>query len=180
MPEGVVNVRSSYRAMWVIAVVLLFVGPVAFADEAWVTALYQPVPGGYRYYLTVYNNVEPQENDYVWALDARLAPAWDLQCPPNWDSSEILYWQVHWATHEAASGAWWKGIPPGQSLSGFNVTTPSLVSSFECRLHWYNGSYGGGVITYAYPELIPEPSSFLALVTCLAVAPLWLGKRRGK
>ena len=177
MPEGLVNVRSSYRAMWVTLVVLLLAGPVAFAEEAWVTALYEPVPGGYRYYLTVYNNTNPQENNHIEALDVYLTAGSDVESPPNWDYTAIQYSMVHWGTAET-TGGWLKGIPPGQSLSGFNVVSPDEVNSFRYKVLWHNGTDGNMLQGYAYPELIPEPSSLLVFAGGLGAFAVLLRRRR--
>lgn len=142
------------------------------------TALYQPVPGGYRYYLTVYNNMSPASSNHVNALDAFLSLASDPEGPPNWPYIWTHSWVVIWATAESASGGWWKGIPPGKSLSGFNVTTPALAERFLYTVWWYNGTHGSSTSGYAYPTLIPEPSSLLALGSGLGALGLSRRRRR--
>jgi len=159
------------RRLFVTGCLIFLVQGTAPAQEAWLTALYQPVPGGYRYYLTVYNGMAPESNNYVWSVDAGLLNGWDLEWPPNWEYSNAYGARVFWLT--GGSAYWLQGIPPGGSLSGFNVSTPDLWASFQYRIMWYDGSYGSGVFGYAYPELIPEPSSLLALAAgLLALAGL--------
>jgi len=51
---------------------LMLQGTAPAQDDAWLTALYQPVPGGYRYYLTVHNGMAPESNCYIFDVNARL------------------------------------------------------------------------------------------------------------
>jgi len=172
------------RRLFVTGCLMLMLRGAAPAQEAWLTALYQPVPGGYRYYLTVYNGMAPESNDYIWSVNARLMGgwdwnAWDLEWPPNWEYSSSLGSQVFWMTGPG-SGYWLEGIPPGGILSGFNLSTPDLWASFQYRIMWYDGSYGSGVFGYASPTLIPEPGSLVALAAgLLALGALAPRLRRG-
>jgi len=166
------------RRLFVTGCLIFFVQGTAPAQEAWLTALYQPVPGGYRYYLTVYNGMAPETNDYICSVNARLLRGWDLEWPPNWEYSGFYESGVYWAT--GGSHTWLEGIPPGGSLPGFNVTTADLAASFHYFLQWYDGSYGSGVFGYASPTLIPEPGSLVALAAgLLALGALSPRLRRG-
>ena len=162
------------RRLFVTGCLMLMLRGAAPAEEAWLTALYQPVPGGYRYYLTVYNGMAPETNDYICSVDAGLLNGWDLEWPPNWEYSSSHGSRVYWMTGPT-SAYWLEGIPPGGSLSGFNVSTPDLAASFQYRIMWGNGSTVGGVFGYASPTLIPEPGSLAALAAGLlglgALAP---------
>jgi len=157
------------------------------ADDAWITAKYRPVSGGYRYYLTLYNSMATSTGNCVYALEAYvrpdLSPAWDLESPLKWDYTYISDWgSVLWATGgggDGWSGHWYDGLPPGESLSGFNVTTSTLVSSFRYDLAWSNGTSLGSLhYAYAYPELVPEPSALVALAGGLGALGLPLIRRR--
>jgi len=167
------------RRLFVTGCLIFLVQGTAPAQEAWLTALYQPVPGGYRYYLTVYNGMTPQSNCYICDVSARLLDGWDLEWPPNWEYTGFYGSGVYWLTGPS-SAYWLEGIPPGGSLSGFNVTTADLAFSFHYFLHWYDGSYGSGGYGYASPTLIPEPGSLLALAGgLLALGALTPRLRRG-
>ena len=167
------------RRLFVTGCLMLMLRGAAPAEEAWLTALYQPVSGRYRYYLTVYNGMAPETNDYVCSIHARLLDGWDLEWPPNWENSSSHGSRVFWMTGPT-SAYWLEGIPPGGSLSGFNVSTPDLAASFQYRIMWYDGSYVHAVFGYASPTLIPEPGSLAALAAgLLALGALTPRLRRG-
>ena len=159
----------------------------ASAEDAWLTAKYQPVAGGYNYFLTVQNSMSPSTGNYVFSIDMYTYSliGEDLEAPPKWDANHIISDAVIWATDDGVAD-WADGVAPGESLSGFNVTLPGLVtcpqhSGEHClryRLMWYNGSGGSGLFGYAYPELVPEPSALLALAGGLGVLGLPFIRRR--
>lgn len=169
---------------------LFFVSAVAdwssaWAQEAWVTALYQPVPGGYRYHLTVYNNTDPAWNGHIVDLLLWIEPvpardaASDVVSPAGWTGYVDVWQNVNWSIG-MNNPEWWTGIPPGESLSGFAFTFSKLQTAIPYSAGVRNiygyPAYGGTII----PELIPEPSSLLALATGLAGALSSLRKRRRK
>ena len=177
--------RLSMKGL-VIGLLLCGTASLSLAGEAFLTAKYQPVAGGYRYFLTVQNNMATSTGSYINSIDmyTYALTGQDQESPAKWDASHIGPDFVAWATDEGA-GEWADGIAPGESLSGFNVTLPGLVtkpgSSAHClhyRLMWYNGTEGGGLFGDAYPELVPEPSALLALVAGMGALGLSTVRRR--
>ena len=160
--------------------VILAPGAAAFGDEpvdVTVTAGYDTVPGGCRYWFTVYNNTLGAQNAYVCNLYVRLGPASHILSPSGWpyyaNYPTFVMWYIGQGTVD-----WWMGIPPGRNLSGFEFTAPSLPPSIE-----YMGSASVAAGDYGYrgsmvPQPIPEPSPLFALAGGLGALGLSrLGRR---
>ena len=169
------------KTCWLVLCVLIILAPGAcFADEpvdVTITALYAPVSGGYRYYLTVHNNTDPAQNAHVWRFDTWLLPATDIVCPFHWSADVFKTYYVDWSVGES-SADWPYGIPPAESLSGFEFTSPVLPADIL-----YQGGAGNelGVFYFAgrmAPQLVPEPLSLLALGSGLAALGLCRLRRR--
>ena len=141
------------------------------------SGLYAAVPGGYRYYVTVYNNTDPLLNAHVRYFDLELIPATDLVSPPNWSAWVLSPWFVEWSVGPSWTD-WPKGIPPGQSLGGFKATSSLPPGGIQ-----YWGSATNALGDYFFtgtmvPTPIPEPSSLLALGCGLAGVGLSTLRRR--
>ena len=165
------------KTCWLVLCVLamLALGAAAFADEpvdVTITALYAPVSGGYRYYLTVHNNTDPAQNAHVWSFDTWLLPASDIVCPFHWSAHVFYTDYVDWSVGDSWLD-WPYGIPPGESLSGFEFTSPTLPADIV-----YQGSAGNELGGWYFggrmaPQLVPEPGSLVALAAgLLALAGL--------
>jgi len=155
------------KTCWLVLCVLAMLAPgaAAFADEpvdVTITALYAPVSGGYRYYLTVHNNTDPAQNAHAWSFYTWLLPAADIVCPFHWSAYVFSPWYVLWSVGES-SFYWPYGIPPRESLWGFEFTSPTLPGEIrytgEARSDLGSWLFSGNMV----PQLIPEPSSLLAL-----------------
>jgi hypothetical protein len=141
--------------------ILLIIPSLSFGTPPPVAATYQPVEGGYRYYLSVHNYLSPEWGNIVIIDAYPLFGASGLEAPPLWNTG-YNSWQVHWET-DLGGHDWQDGIPPGQSLSGFSVVVPEILTSFTYHLMWYSGTDGTAAWGDVYPTPIPEPSSLLAL-----------------
>ena len=165
------------RRLFVTGCLIFLLRGTAPAQEAWLTALYQPVPGGYRYYLTVHNNTEPAQNAHVDRFETWLVPAADTVCPFHWSAYVFSPWYVLWSVGES-SFYWPYGIPPGESLPGFEFTSPTLPGEIrytgEARSDLGSWLFSGNMA----PQLVPEPLSLLALAAGLGALGLSrLGRR---
>ena len=133
-----------------------------FTMDGVVICKYSPVPGGYRYYVTVQNNELPSTDLHVDMLHFQLWPATDVVSPSGW-SSEVTFAYVYWSI-QPNSPDWTLGIAPGQSLAGFEFTSTKLPASIQyvgigrSQTLLHLNFYG-----YAVPQLVPEPSALLAL-----------------
>lgn len=176
-------------SIYIAAVLLACAICTARAEDAWVTAKYEAVSGGYRYYLTLYNGMAPSTGNYVYSLDMYTYNLWgfDQESPPKWDWNQIYSWEVQWATYDSHD-QWYDGIPPGESLSGFNVTLPGLswtplhpgLHIVHYKLSWSNGNGLYALFGDAYPELVPEPGGLIGLVSGLGALAIPLLRRRGR
>ena len=168
------------KVPFALLIATLLLGVVAcFADEpvnVTITARYAVVASGYRYYLTVQNDSDPVKNAHVNYFAVELVPASDLVCPTDWSAYVFYPHHINWSTTTMAE--WWKGVPPGSILSGFQFTAPTLPADIA---YWGGaanelGSYGfyGRML----PTPIPEPSSALALGSALAMLAILLQRRQ--
>jgi len=142
-----------------------------------ISAQYAVVPDGYRYYLTVHNDSDPVQNLHVYQFHLEPGPAWDLVSPPGWSGSVFDLYYINWSAGPG-SFYWWKGVPPGQDLSGFEFTAATLPAEIQ---YAGSASAGSGVPSFGgwmTPVLIPEPSSLLALGAGLAGVGLPRLRRR--
>ena len=151
---------------------LLLVPSLSFGTPPPVTAVYLPVDGGFRYYLTVYNYLTPAEGNIVAIEAYTVIDASGQEAPPLWDANIITDWEVFWGTNLVGGAEWEDGITPGTSLSGFSFKVPITYSQFTWRLGWHNGSYGTTAWGDISPTFVPEPSSLLALGGGLAAVGL--------
>jgi hypothetical protein len=171
--------------MCITLMLLACVLSAAVADGARITAEYQPVAGGYRYYLTLHNDTDSSTNLHVYSFFALVTPdlstPWDVEAPPGWHYRAYEHdTQVSWGT-DGAPATWYNGVPPGESLSGLNVSVATFSTSFYYSLYTFGGgATAPGWSGYAYPELVPEPSALVALAGGLGALGLPLIRRRRK
>jgi hypothetical protein len=142
----------------------LFLCSLSTADAGLVsvTGNYQLVDTGYRYYFTVQNTTDPLPNLHVGSFNVwpDSGPYSTVDSPPGWYAVLTPY-TVFWSS--GISPIWYDGIPPGQTLSGFNFTSPQLVTSMTYHVWMSNGTDVDGEVAEVSITPIPEPSSLLAL-----------------
>lgn len=146
-----------------VCVVLLSISTFAMAGTPYVTGSYEPVDGGYRLYFTLHN---PLEDEAIWYWYIATEDAFTPFGPPEWTIYHT-YRDVQWRANSGCE------LQPGQSLGGFGYTAedaPGVLSYYIGGEHGYVGE-----VTM---ELIPEPSSLLALCGGIGTVGLSLLRRR--
>ena len=144
-----------------------------------VTCKYQPVSGGYRYYVTIQNNEAPATQVYVGGLDFRLTGGMtNMAAPPHWTSETDLFLGAYWWVTRGGED-YELGVPPSSSLSGFEFTSTKLRTQVEYTGFGYTPEhYSLGFWGIAYPQLVPEPSALMALAGGLGALGLPMMRRR--
>jgi hypothetical protein len=128
-----------------------------------VTCKYEPVSGGYRYYVTIHNNELPATQAYVTGLDFLLSGGMtNVTSPPYWSYTSDLFIGISWA--ESRGGENYQfGIAPNYSLSGFEFTSPKLKAQIQYHGYGDTDTIPLRFSGYTVPQLVPEPSSLIVL-----------------
>lgn len=146
--------------------------------DAVVTCKYRPVPGGYRYYVTIQNNELPSTQAYVTLLDFMLTGGMtDVASPSPWGCSTDRYLGASWSTLRYGLD-YRLGVPPSSSLSGFEFTCPRLSTQIRYTVLGHTDTLSLGCVGYAVPQLVPEPSALVGLIGGLGALGLLLLRRR--
>jgi len=105
----------------------------------------------------------------AWSGDPSTDEAWAFTSPPNPDTTVALRW-IGGAAHQRipGTGAWtgvFKIVVPNSEPIAGNVRTYASVTSYN-------------TVASQVPNIVPEPSSLVALLSMVGIAPLVLRRRR--
>jgi hypothetical protein len=143
-----------------------------------ITCKYEPVSGGYRYYVTIQNNEAPATQVHVGSLDFLLAGGiTNLASPQQWRYSTDLFLGASWWVTRGGED-YQLGVPPSSSLSGFEFTSPKLKTQIQYTGRGYSDTLFLSFYGYAVPQLVPEPSSLIALLGGLSALSIGKAKCR--
>ncbi|MDO8589359.1 MAG: PEP-CTERM sorting domain-containing protein [Armatimonadota bacterium] len=146
-------------------VTFLLVGSAS--AEPQVTATYRPVEAGYRLDFTVRAG---EYSVYRWGFDR--IDDFDVAAPTGWNGLVFTRY-TDWTAISTDNE-----LLPGQFLFGCAATFPDLPTQIDYFVS--QGGVGGAYYDTLLPTPIPEPSSLLALVGCLAGwGSLRLRRRKG-
>ena len=122
----------------------------AVAADPYVTGTYAPSLDGYLVQFTVHNTTV---DELVWSWSILTFDAQNPVAPIGWHALTTSR-EVNWETRTPGDM-----VQPGGNVTAFGYTSQSAPGTLHYSVNSYVAGYSGSVT----PELMPEPSSLLAL-----------------